>query len=213
MGIVIVDNHPLMRKGLASIFQMDGRYEVVGEVDDAKDVLNLFESVVPSLIIMDLQLGQDSGLNLIAEVRARGYDGKILIFTTSISKQDFTQVHEFGVDGVVLKDALPEEILQAVHIIHKGRRYYDSNIINLKMNSNLHTESSRSLDEITPKEMEVLLELGKGRSNKEISQNLFITEYTVKKHVSQILSKLDLADRTHAALFANAVGLVSYTAN
>lgn len=214
MQIVIIDDHPLMRKGLVALFEMDRRYEVVGEFDHNEEALHLLHKIEPDLIIVDLQLGQDPELNFITEARARGYTGKFLVFTSSISKNDFRRAHEVGVEGLVLKEAFPEEILQALQIINKGRKYYDSSIVDFKINSHrLHTDRNKNIEQLTPKEMEVLLILGKGCSNKEISQTLFITEYTVKKHVSQILSKLELADRTHAALFANAVGLVTYMAH
>lgn len=214
MQILIVDDHPLMRKGLVSLLEMDRNYEVVGEVDHNEEALNLLSKVEPDLIIVDLQLGKNAELHFIAEARARGYTGKFLIFTSSISKKNFGRAHEVGVDGLILKEAFPEEILHALHIIHKGRKYYDSSIVDFKIDSHrLQTDMSESIEQLTPKEMEVLLELGKGCSNKEIAQTLFITDYTVKKHVSQILSKLELADRTHAALFANAVGLVTYVAH
>ncbi|MFD1205918.1 response regulator [Sporosarcina contaminans] len=214
MRIGIVENHPVMRKGLVSLFAADQRYEVVGEADHNADAMKLLSKVKPDLFIVDLQLGQEYGLDFIVEAKKRGYAGKFLIFTSSISKKDFWRAQEIGVEGLILKEALPEEILHALQIIQKGRKYYDSSIVEFKINSHrLHSNQYDSIEQLTPKEMEVLLKLGKGYSNKEISQALFITEYTVKKHVSQILSKLELSDRTHAALFANAIGLVTYMAN
>lgn len=117
---------------------------------------------------------------------------------------------EIRVDGYVLKEALPEELIHALKIISKGRKYYDPGVLELIIKSNDPFEDDGHLEQLTPKEKEVLMELGKGRSNKEISQVLYITEYTVKKHVSQILAKLDLTDRTQAALYANVKGLATY---
>ena len=98
-------------------------------------------------------------------------------------------------------------------IISKGRKYYDPGVFDLLMNSRDSRANDGHIEQLTPKEKEVLLELGMGLSNKEISQTMYITEYTVKKHVSQVLAKLGLSDRTHAALYANAKGLVTYVVN
>ena len=114
----------------------------------------------------------------------------------------------------MLKDALPEELIHALQIVSRGRKYYDPGVLDLLMTSQeLPFAIDGQIEQLTPKEKEVLLELGMGVPNKQISQTLFITEYTVKKHVSQVLAKLGLANRTNAALYANAKGLVTYNVN
>ena len=136
------------------------------------------------------------------------------MLTSSTEERDFKRAKEISVDGYVLKEALPEELINALQIVSKGRKYYDPGVLDLLMTSHERPfEIDGHIEQLTPKEKEVLLELGMGHSNKQISQTLFITEYTVKKHVSQVLAKLGLADRTNAALYANAKGLVTYNVN
>ena len=208
MQIVLVDDHPLVRKGLTSILSLDPAIKVLGEATNSKEALILFQTATPDLAIVDLRLANESGLDLIEEAKQQGSTCKFVVLTSSTEERDFKRAKEIGVDGYVLKEALPEELIHALQIISRGRKYYDPGVFDLSQESPF--EDDRHIEQLTPKEKEVLLELGMGLSNKQISQTLFITEFTVKKHVSQVLAKLELADRTNAALYANAKGLVSY---
>ena len=214
MQIVIVDDHPLVRKGLTSILSMDGAMKVLGEAASRKEALTLFHKTKPDLAIVDLRLANESGLELIIEAKQQGIACKFVVLTSSTEERDFKQAKEIGVDGYILKEALPEELIHALGIIGRGRKYYDPGVFDLEGKlSESPFEEDGHIEQLTPKEKEVLLELGMGLSNKQISQALYITEYTVKKHVSQVLAKLDLADRTNAALYANVKGLVTYHVN
>ena len=213
MKVIIVDDHPLVRKGLTSILTLDGSTEVLGEATNWQEAMVLFKTLEADLALVDLRLGNESGLDLITEAIRLGIDCKFVILTSSTEEKDFIRAKAIGVDGYILKEALPEELLHALRIINKGRKYYDPGVFDLLINAKKTKENDGHIEQLTPKEKEVLLELGMGLSNKEISKSMYITEYTVKKHVSQVLAKLGLADRTHAALYANAKGLVSYVVN
>lgn len=213
MRVVIVDDHPLVRKGLASILTMSGTIELLGEATNGKEALELFKTTKPELALVDLRLGRESGLDLIKEAQHQGVRCKFVVLTSSTDEKDFMGAKELDVAGYILKEALPEELLHALNMIRKGRNYYDQGVLDFAINMRKAPGKERVMDSLTPKETEVLIELGKGLSNKEISQMMYITEYTVKKHVSQVLAKLNLADRTHAALYANAKGLVQYVVN
>ncbi len=210
MKVVIIDDHPLVRKGLISILTLEESMEILGEATNDQEAMELFRSVNPDLALVDLRLANESGLDLIRNAIKQGFTCKFVVLTSSVEEEDFKQAKEAGVDGYILKEAFPEELIHALRIIGKGRKYYDPGVLDLVMRSNGSINQDPHLEQLTPKEKEVLIELGKGHSNKEISQTLFITEYTVKKHVSQILAKLGLSDRTQAALYANAKGLVTY---
>lgn len=210
MRVVIVDDHPLIRKGLVELMSLDGAIELAGEASSLEEGIDIITEVMTDLVIVDLRLGQESGLDLIKECKVRGVECKYAVLTSSSNQQDFNKAKQLGVDGYILKDALPEELLHAIKMIGKGRKYFDPGVLELMNESD---EDDVIEEHLTPKEKEVLIELGKGMSNRDISERLFVTEYTVKKHVSQILAKLDLTDRTQAALYANAKGLVSYAIN
>ena len=214
MQIVIVDDHPLVRKGLLSILSIDGTIEVLGEAASRNEALTLFHNTKPDLAIVDLRLASESGLELIAEAKQQAVTCKFVVLTSSTEEHDFKRAKEIGVDGYILKEALPEELVHALQIISRGRKYYDPGVLDLVLKSSESPfENDGHIEQLTTKEKEVLLEIGMGHSNKQISQALYITEYTVKKHVSQVLAKLDLADRTNAALYANVKGLVTYQVN
>ena len=213
MKIVIIDDHPLIRKGLKSAFSLEESIEVVGEATNSKDGLALLKKCPTDLAIVDLRLGEESGLNLIETALEQQVNCKFVILTSSTSEADFVKAKEIGVEGYLLKEALPEELLHGSQLIYKGRKYYDPSVFDFIMNAESSPENDSHIELLTPKEKEILIELGKGRSNKDISKAMYISEFTVKKHISQIFSKLDLADRTEAALYANAKGLVKYVFN
>jgi two-component system nitrate/nitrite response regulator NarL len=213
MKVVIIDDHPLVRRGLTSILSLDESMEVLGEATNSREALNLFNATKPDLALVDLRLGNESGIDLIIEAKRQGVTCKFVVLTSSMEEEDFKRAKEIGVDGYVLKEALPEELIHALQIISKGRKYYDTGILDLIMKSNDSLAEDEHIEQLTPKEKEVLIELGMGHSNKEISQTLYITEFTVKKHVSQVFAKLGLADRTQAALYANAKGIATYVVN
>ncbi|WHY19337.1 response regulator transcription factor [Paenibacillus sp. G2S3] len=206
MKIVIVDDHPLVRRGLASVISMQPNLQFAGEATNGREALDVIKETKPDIVLIDLKLVDESGLDVIKTARAHGIVSKFILLTSSASREDFLRAEEVLVDGYVLKEALPEELLFAIQLVHKGRKYYDPGLMEEKMRIN----GSSSTDELTPKEKEVLIELGQGACNREIASRLFISEFTVKKHVSQILAKLQVNDRTQAALYANAIGLTKY---
>lgn len=206
MKIVIVDDHPLVRRGLAAVISMQPDLEFAGEATNGLEAIRVLEDIKPDLVLIDLKLADESGLDVIKLARASGITSKFILLTSSASREDFLKAEEVLVDGYVLKEALPEELLFAIQLVHKGRKYYDPGLMEDKMRMNV----SSPTDELTPKEKEVLIELGQGACNREIASRLYISEFTVKKHVSQILAKLQVADRTQAALYANAVGITKY---
>lgn len=213
MKLIIIDDHPLIRKGLTSLFSLDGFIEVLGEATNSRDAFNLLSKTSPDLAIVDLRLGEESGLEFIKAAIKKGIICKFVVLTSSLEEADFQLAKEIGVDGYLLKEALPEELVHALLMISKGRKYYDPGVLDLETKSNSALEEDEYMEQLTPKEKEILIELGRGHSNKEISKALYITEFTVKKHVSQVFAKLGLADRTQAALYANAKGLVKYVIN
>lgn len=213
MNVVIVDDHPLIRAGLASILRNEDKLRIVGEASNRQEAMSLLETLQPDIAIVDHQLGRESGLDLIVEAKKQGVACQYVVLSSSSSEEDFRQAKNLGVAGYILKESLPEELVHALRMIGTGKKYYDQTIFELLLKSRTSDSSDRTVDSLTRKETEVLIELGKGLSNKEISEMLFVTEYTVKKHVSQILAKLRLSDRTQAALYANAKGLVRYVVN
>jgi two-component system nitrate/nitrite response regulator NarL len=168
--------------------------------------VEVIASSKPDLVLIDLRLSQENGLDIVEEANKRKERCKCVILTSFADPEDFRRAEASGVHGFILKEALPEEILYAIRIIGRGRKYYDPNVVRLMVEDN----GGGFTEELTPREWDVLKALGRGLANRQIAKELYITEYTVKKHVSQILAKLGLKDRTQAALYANARGVARY---
>lgn len=200
MKILIVDDHPLVRKGISSILSFEENIERILEASNVEEAIKIIQTEKPTLAIVDLNLGNKDGLEIVSSSRKDGAKTKFVILTSSIKKEDYIRAKEIGVDGYILKEAFAEDILYALHVVLRGKRFIDSEVIKYEVTN---ASENTYLDELTPREQDVLIELGKGLSNYEIAKNLFISEHTVKKHVSNILSKLELTHRTQAALLMN----------
>ncbi|KRF30550.1 response regulator [Paenibacillus sp. Soil787] len=207
--MIILDDHPLVRKGIRTIVSSGQSMNVIGEAANAKEALRLLEQTKPDLVVVDLNLGNENGLDLIREARRSGHTCKYIILTSSITRSELQLAQFLQVEGVCLKEAFPEDLLYAVESVARGRKYYDPVLMGSMMSDKSHSEE-QELSELTPKELKVLMSLGKGLSNKEIANSLYITEFTVIKHVSQVLAKLVLTDRTQAALYALSKGLLQF---
>lgn len=195
--VIVVDPYQLVRRGITSILSAEDNIQVCGEAADRKETMQLIETQKPDVCIMNNRINQQSGLDVIQKLKHTGASCKFIYLTSSMKPYELQQALTIGVEGVILKEALPEELLFAIRMISRGRKYYDFELLESKLLEK-QVENEHNL---TPKEQEVLQLLSEALSNKEIATRLVVTEYTVKKHVSQILSKLNLPDRTKAALF------------
>jgi two-component system, NarL family, nitrate/nitrite response regulator NarL len=209
MRVVIIDTNYLLREGLKKVLSLEECVEIVGEGCSIKEALEVIISKKPDIVVEDIKLGAESGLDIVREIKEKGILSKFIILTASSDYRDFRKAEEIGIEGYILKDALQEEIIYALKCVYAGRKYYAPNLLTNVINTekkNFYKEEA--VQSLTNREKEVLIELGKGLTNNEIGNSLAITEFTVKKHVSQILLKLGLTDRTQAALYANSHGLV-----
>ncbi|NQX63914.1 response regulator transcription factor [Paenibacillus qinlingensis] len=207
--MIILDDHPLVRQGIRTIVSSSPLIHVLGEAASTREALLLLEQFSPDIILVDLNLGCDNGLDAIQEFRRAGHTCKFMILTSSITRSELQLAQSQQIEGICLKEAFPEDLLYAIEVVSRGRKYYDPDLMGSLL-EDASADQNNILSELTPKELEVLLALGKGYSNKEIATALFITEFTVKKHVSQVLAKLNLSDRTQAALYALSKGLVQF---
>lgn len=199
MKILVVDDHPLVRKGLVSTLSFENDIEQIKEASNVEEAVSLLSSFSPDISMVDLRLGKEDGLDVIARARRNKFKTKFIVLTSSSKKEDFLRAQEAGVEGYLLKEAFTEDIIYAIHLVERGKKFFDSDM----MQSCSRDLPGNGLEELTEREKDVLVELGKGFSNTQIAQKLFISENTVKKHISSILSKLGMSHRTEAALFIN----------
>lgn len=206
MRIVIVDDHPLVRMGLSSALHSQKKFSDIIEASNVKQAIEKIANNKPEVAIIDLKLENECGLEILTKAKKVSPDTKYMILTAYISREEFLEAELLGVDGYVLKDALFEDIIYAINAIVRGKKYYDPGIIDYKNNA----REDKLIEKLTDREKDVLKELGKGSSNDEIAQILFISENTVKKHVSNIMYKLDVKHRAQiAALLNENIKLVS----
>lgn len=199
MKLIIIDDHPLVRKGLLSMLSDERNINEVIEAQNISEALKAIERKKPDIAVVDLKLGGEDGLEAVVKGKRISPNTKFIILSAYVSKEEFMKAEKIGLDGYILKDAFTEDIIYAINLVARGKKYYDSGIIKYKdygVNDNL-------LNQLTDREKDVLRELANGYSNEEIAKRLFISENTVKKHVSSILFKLNLNHRTQAAVLVN----------
>ncbi|AKL94399.1 response regulator protein VraR [Clostridium aceticum] len=199
MRILIVDDHPLVRKGLSSTLSFDDKVKEIKEAGSIEEAIMIMSESNPEVTIIDLNLGSEDGLELIQRARNKNITTKFIVVTSSLKKEDFIRAQKAEVDGYILKEAFAEDILYGFSVVIRGKKFFDPEVMKYQLNQ----DKATSVETLTGREKDILNELGKGLSNLEIAQRLFISEHTVKKHVSNILSKLNLKHRTEAAIYIN----------
>lgn len=206
--VALVDDHPLVHQGIAAIIGLHGDLELVGAATNVAEGLELLRAS-PDVALIDLNLGGQSGLILTQEGRAIAPNCRFIILTSVLDAEVMRQAMELQVSGYILKDALPDEMIQAIRLVARGRPYMDPAVMEAMLGSTqTHQRTTHMLEPLTQRQKDVLIELGKGLGTREIADKLCVSESTVKKHISEVLAKLGLTDRTQAALYAVASGLV-----
>jgi DNA-binding NarL/FixJ family response regulator len=213
--VVVVDDHPIVRQGLRSYLSTRDGIEVVGDAGDGESAVVMVGDLHPDVVLMDLSMPGMGGLAAIRAVTDLGLGTRILVLTSFSSQDQVIPAIQAGAAGYLLKDASPEEVDRAVRAVHDGEGRLDPAVAAVVMAEVARPgpaagarDGDDDLGRLTPRETEVLRLLAEGLSNRALAERLFVSEKTVKTHVSSILAKLGLADRTQAALFAVHHGLV-----
>ncbi|HBB31880.1 MAG TPA: DNA-binding response regulator [Cyanobacteria bacterium UBA8803] len=203
--ILLVDDQSLIRRGLKAVLQFEEGLEVLGEADNGETAIHQVAALHPDVILMDIRMPVMDGVAATREICQRFPQTNVLVLTTFDDDEYVTQALQYGAAGYLLKDTPPEELAQAIRAVHKGYTQLGPGI-GKKIIAQIPTpppSPSSSWEELTPREQEILQFIAKGASNREIAQVLYISEKTVKNHVTNILSRLNLRDRTQAAIWAN----------
>jgi DNA-binding NarL/FixJ family response regulator len=211
ISIVIADDQPLVRSGLRMILEGETDFEVVGEAADGAAAVELVTGVVPDVALLDVQMPGTDGLEAMVAIAASGVSTRVLMLTTFDLDEYVYRAMREGAAGFLLKDMAGEDIVTAVRQAARGADALLAPALTRRLLDRFTTvpaaTSAEHLDQLTPRESEVLRLVGRGRSNAEIATEPFIGESTVKTHVSRILMKLGLRDRVQAAILTHEWGL------
>lgn len=208
--VLVVDDQQLIRQGISTLLNLQQGIDVVGQADDGIQAVDLAKRARPDLILMDIRMPNMNGIDALAKIKQMLPQCKVLMLTTFSDQEYIVQSLKAGACGYLLKDIPSEDLAQAVRLAHAGIYQLDPNVAG-KLVGDLFSQESHAAAAVsetppdipvTPRELEVLHLIASGASNKEIADQLFISEATVKKHISNILIALDLRDRTQAAIYA-----------
>jgi DNA-binding NarL/FixJ family response regulator len=215
--VAISDDHPVVRQGLRSFLEAQG-FEVVGEAADGDEAVRLVERTRPDVLLTDVVMPGVDGIEAIRRLRAAGSSVGILVLTSFSGAEQVIPAIQAGADGYMLKDAGPAALDGAIRAVHRGEPLLAPEaaaVVMAKVADAADPAAATAagsvhpdLERLTAREREVLAGLGRGLSNRQLAAELYVSEKTVKTHVSNVLAKLRLGDRTQAALFAVRVGLV-----
>ena len=201
--ILITDDHNIVREGLRTLIKTEPGLEVIGEAANGIEAVKLACELMPDVILMDMEMPRMGGLEAIQKIKENCPDTRILVLTSFSDDDTVFPAIKAGAIGYLLKNTPPERLLNSIREVHKGRPTMSSDIAN-KLMGELQRRSDLppTKDPLTDREMDVLKLIARGMTNQEIADQLVITEGTTRTHVSNILSKLHLANRTQAALYA-----------
>jgi DNA-binding NarL/FixJ family response regulator len=202
--VLVVDDHQVVRHGLRTFLDIQDDIEVIGEAGDGGEAVAATEELSPDVVLLDLQLPTVDGVEALRMLRERGCTAKVLVLTSFTEPSSVVPALRAGAAGYLFKDVEPDALAQAIRAVHAGQVLLEPEVAAALLADNAPNERAASL---TDREREVLAEIARGRSNREIARALVLSEKTVKTHVSSILAKLGLSDRTQAALFAVKSGL------
>ena len=208
--ILVADDHVVVRQGIRALLATEPDIEVVGEAEDGREAVAETDRLQPDVILMDLVMPEMDGIEAIRRITAHQPEARILVLTSFAADDKVFPAIKAGALGYLLKDSGPEELVDAIHQVHRGESSLHPAVARKLLQELSHPPKQPPTPEpLTEREVEVLRLVAQGRSNQEIAEELVISEATARTHVSNILRKLHLASRTQAALYALREGLAS----
>lgn len=201
--VMIADDHKMVREGIKQLLELDENISVVAMASDGEECLSFVKDWLPDVLLLDINMPNKNGLDVLEEIKDQGLDVKVIILTVHNEVDYLLRAVEIGVDGYILKDSGSAELINAIMMVMNGESYIQPDMIPM-LNSKMVIRNSdkEKIKNLTKRELEVLILVSEGMFNKEIADKLEISERTVKNHISNIFKKIDVADRTQAAVFA-----------
>ena len=211
LSVLVVDAHPVVRMGISMLIAQDSGLRLVGEASSCAQTWDMLLSLRPDIIVGDLMLEDGTACDLMEKMRAGGIAGQFVVYTTHVGEAHVLEALRAGASGYVVKNSTPQCLIDAIHTVARGDSYLDPAITSQVVGrlGRTHERRSSYSRELTKREATVLHSLALGKCNKEIAGELFITERTVKYHISHLFAKLRVKNRTQAVRAAVDQGLVS----
>lgn len=201
--VMLADDHILMREGIRQLLEFDGTIEVIAEANDGEECIEKLMVVKPDVLLLDVNMPKKNGIEVLQEIVDKKIDVKVLILTVHDEIEYLVKAVDIGVNGYIMKDSELEELKKAIITVYQGESYIQPKLIPALNNKLVSRDSDKEkIASLTERELEVLIQVANGMFNKEIATSLNISERTVKNHISNIFKKIDVLDRTQAAVFA-----------
>jgi two-component system, NarL family, response regulator LiaR len=209
IGVLLVDDHAVVREGLRTFLELQDGIAVVGEAGDGEEAIRAAERLRPDVILMDLVMPRLDGVGAMRELRRRSSPSRVIVLTSFADDERLLPAIQAGAAGYLLKNVQPQELARAVRAAHAGEALLDTTVAARLVEAISQPPGEAGHDALTAREREVLALIVRGLSNKRIALELGVSEKTVKTHVGHVLAKLGVSDRTQAALHAVRAGLVT----
>mgnify|MGYP001135546236 FL=1 len=202
INVMIADDHVLMREGIKQLLEFDGNIRVIAEANDGVECIEKLKTIHPDVLLLDINMPNKNGIEVLQEIHSKRMKLKVLILTVHNEVEYLLKAVDIGVDGYILKDSESAELKKAISLVLSGESYIQPSLIPA-LNSRLVARDvdKEKIESLTRREMEVLIQVANGMFNKEIATVLNISERTVKNHISNIFKKIEVSDRTQAAVF------------
>ena len=202
--IIIADDHMMIREGLKQLLELDGTMKVIAEANDGEECLNLLNKKIhPDILLLDINMPKKNGIEVLEYIKQNKIPVKVLILTVHNEVEYLLKAVDIGIDGYLLKDSSYDELKEAIDVVISGNTYIQPSLLPaLNESMEDYALDKENIEWLTKRELDVLRLISEGCSNKKISDELTISERTVKNHISHIFRKIDVEDRTQAAVFA-----------
>lgn len=201
--IIIADDHMMIREGLKQLLELDGTMKVIAEANDGEECLNLLNKKIhPDILLLDINMPKKNGIEVLEYIKQNKIPVKVLILTVHNEVEYLLKAVDIGIDGYLLKDSSYDELKEAIDVVISGNTYIQPSLLPaLNESMEDYALDKEKIECLTKRELDVLRLISEGCSNKKISDELTISERTVKNHISHIFRKIDVEDRTQAAVF------------
>lgn len=202
--IIIADDHMMIREGLKQLLELDGTMKVIAEANDGEECLNLLNKRIhPDILLLDINMPKKNGIEVLEYIKQNKIPVKVLILTVHNEVEYLLKAVDIGIDGYLLKDSSYDELKEAIDVVISGNTYIQPSLLPaLNESMEDYALDKEKIECLTKRELDVLQLISEGCSNKKISDELTISERTVKNHISHIFRKINVEDRTQAAVFA-----------